>query len=171
LRLYSVLLLALVVVGAWLLMAPGQRFLPAMAGLLADARLQRGLFSPLTGRSYATGRFQDRDVAIRLQLKRSRYGLGYLLIAMRTGRSSDLSAGHIEARAGDDAGRRALLALAARDLSLNVEAGWLKALWKPQGPALFPGRYSETTWREVLDAMSALATSLESAGLTPPAAA
>ena len=51
--------------------------------------------------------------------------------------------------------------LAAHDLVLSVEDGWLKALWRPQGFVIFPGRFSEETWPQVLEAMRALATSLE----------
>ncbi|MEO6212362.1 MAG: hypothetical protein ABIP65_01925 [Vicinamibacterales bacterium] len=145
----------------WKLIAPGGQFLSRFARLLTGPDIQRGAFSFFSGRSYATGRFQDRDVAVRLQLKRTRYGQGYLVVAVRTGGPSTLDYEGIDARTPDDAGRRALVSIAAHDLLLSVEDGWLKALWRPQGFVIFPGRFSEETWQGVLEAMWAVATSLE----------
>lgn len=141
--------------------APGEQFVPGFARLLTEPTIQRGAFSFFSGRSYATGRFQDRDVAIRLQLKRSRYGQGYLVVAVRTGGPPALDYDGIDARTRDDAGRRALVSIASHDLLLSVENGWLKALWRPQGFVIFPGRFSQEKWRQVLDAMKAVATSLD----------
>ena len=59
---------------------------------------------------------------------------------------------------------RALVTLAGHDLVLNVEEGWLKALWRPQGFVIFPGSFSAEKWRQVLEAMHAVALSLEAAG-------
>jgi hypothetical protein len=131
--------------------------------LLTDPVIKRGPFSLFSGRSYATGRFQGREVALRLQLKRSRYGQGYLVVATSTDGLPDLDYDGIEARARDEAGRRALYAIATHDLVLGLEKGWLRALWKPQGFTIFPGHFSEKKWREVLEAMQVLATSLERA--------
>jgi hypothetical protein len=158
------LLIVIVVVVGWKLNAPGQRFLPAFARLMTEAAIQRGPFSFFSGRSYAVGKFQGRDVAIRLQLQRSEYGRGYLVVAVRTAGPPALTYDAIEARTRDDAGRRALVALAGHELLINVEEGWLKALWKPQGFLLFfPGHFSEEKWRQVLEAMHTVATSLEAA--------
>jgi len=153
----------IVVLVAWAFFAPGQQFLPGFARLLTGPTIQRGVFSVFSGRSYATGRFQGRDVAIRLQLKRGRYRQGYLVVAVRTGGKPALDYDGIDARARDEAGRRALHVIATHDLLLSVEGGWLKALWRPQGFVIFPGRFSGETWREVLEAMQVLATSLEGA--------
>jgi hypothetical protein len=142
-------------------MAPGERFLPRFASLLSEPTIQRGALSYFSGRSYATGRFQGREVAVRLQLKRSRYGQGYLVVALRTGGPPVLDYDAIDARTQDDAGRRALFAIAAHDLLVSVEGGWLKALWNPQGFVIFPGGFSDEKWRQVLEAMHTVATSLE----------
>ena len=158
-----ILLLLVVFVVVWMFVAPGGRFVPAFARLLTEAKIQRGAFSFFSGRSYAMGRFRDRDVAIRLQLKRSRYGQGYLVVSVRTRGQSTLDDAAIDARTRDDAGRQALDVIAAHDLVLGVEEGWLKALWKPQGFMIFPGRFLEQKWREVLESMRTLATSLETA--------
>ena len=139
----------IVVVVVWRFIAPGEQFLPAFARLLTAPSVQRGAFSFFSGRSYATGTFYERDVAIRLQLKRSRYGQGYLVVAVRTNDLPSLDYTGIEGRARDDRGRRALSSLAAHDLVLSVEDGWLKALWRPQGFVTFPGRFSEETWQQV----------------------
>lgn len=157
------MLLVIVGVVAWKFITPGEQFLPHFARLLTEPTIQRGPFSFFSGRSYATGRFQDRDVALRLQLKRSRYGQGYLVVAVRTGGPPALNYDGIDARTRDDAGRRALFAIAAHDVLVSVEEGWLKALWRPQGFVIFPGRFSEEKWRQMLEAMRALATSLEAA--------
>jgi hypothetical protein len=156
-------LLAVVVVVAWKFIVPGEQFLPGFARLLTEPTIQRGAFSFFSGRSYAIGKFQDRDVAIRLQLKRNRYGQGYLVVAVRAGGQPMLDYDGIDARTRDHAGRRAMFSIAAHDLLLSVEEGWLKALWRPQGFIVFPGRFSEEKWRQVLDAMQVVATSLEAA--------
>jgi hypothetical protein len=161
--LLTLLLLLVVVVVVWKFIAPGEQFLPGFARLLTAPTIQRGAFSFFSGRSYAIGKLQDRDVAVRLQLKRSRYGQGYLVLAVRTGGEPMLDYDGIDARMRDDAGRQALFSIAAHDLLLSVEDGWLKALWRPQGFVIFPGRFSEEKWRQVLEAMHVVATSLDAA--------
>lgn len=143
------------------MLAPGEQFLPGFACLLTAPTIQRGTFSVLSGRSYAVGRFQGRDVAIRLQLKRSRYGQGYLVVAFRTGGQAMLDYRGIDVRTRDTAGRQALSSIVAHDLLPSVEEGWLKVLWRPQGFVMFPGHFSTEKWRQVLEAMQALALSLE----------
>lgn len=158
--------LLLVVVGfvVWTLMAPGRAFLPAFARLLEAPFIQQSPLSFFSGRSYATGRFGGRDVAVRLQQKRGKYQVGYLVIAVRTGGPKTLDANGIEAHTRDEAGRKALFTMAANDLLLSLENGWLKTMWKPIGFAIFPGRFAEEKWRPVLEAMQTVATSLETAG-------
>jgi len=161
--LLSLLLLFIVGVVAWKFIAPGEQFLPGFARLMTEPTIQRGAFSFFSGRSYAIGTFRDREVAIRIQLKRSRYGQGYLVVAVRTDGKPALNYDGIDACTRDEAGRRALHVIATHDLLLSVEEGWLKALWRPQGFVIFPGRFSEEKWRQVLGAMQAVATSLEAA--------
>ena len=158
--------LLLIIVGAiaWWLMASSQQFLPAFARLLTAPTIKRGPLSLFSGRSYATGQFKGRDVAIRLQLRRGRYQLGYLVVAVRTGSAEVLDSSGVESRVRDDAGKRALFTIAAQDLLLTVEDGWLKTMWKPIGFTVFPGSFAEEKWRPVLDAMQTVATSLETAG-------
>ena len=158
---FAPLLLVVVGVIIWKVIAPGQQFLPGLASLLNDRRIDRHALSFFSGRSYATGRFHGREVAIRIQLKRSRYGQGYLVVAVRTLGPASLDYDGIDARTRDERGRRALVALAAHDLLLSVEEGWLKALWRPQGFVIFPGRFAEEKWRQVLAAMNEVATSIE----------
>ena len=130
---------------------------------MTEPAITRGPFSFFSGRSYAAGKFQEREIAIRLQLKRSRYGQGYLVIAAKAAGVPTLDYNGIEARARDESGQRALYGIAKHDLLLSVEDGWLKALWRPQGFVIFPGRFSDEKWREVLDLLHRLATSLEDA--------
>lgn len=121
------LLLVVAGVALWLFIAPGGRFLPAFARLLTAPQLEQSPFSFFSGRSYVTGQFQGRDVAIRLQQRRGRYQLGYLVIAVRSAGVPTLDSNGIEARVRDDAGRAALFTIAARDLLLTVEDGWRTA--------------------------------------------
>ena len=96
-----------------------------------------------------------------MQLRRSRHDQASLVIAVRTGAERSLTYTEIEARTTGDEGRRALAALARQDLLVNVEDGWLKALWRPQGFTMFPARFSEARWRGVLDSLSITATSID----------
>ena len=160
------LLLLGVAVVVWMIAAPGARFLPEFGRLLTAPRIERGAFSFFSGRSYASGEFEGREVAVRLQVKRSRYAQGYLVVALRLAGPAALEAGgeaSIDARIHDPAGRRALSTIASHGVLLSVEDGWLKALWQPQGFIIFPGRFSPDTWRQVLDGMATLARSLEGA--------
>jgi len=161
---FAPLLLIIVVVIGWWFMAPGQQFLPAFARLLTVPTIKRGPLSLFSGRSYATGQFKGKDVAIRLQLRRGRYQLGYLVVAVRTGGPESLDSSGVELLVRDDAGKRALFTIAAQDLLLTVEDGWLKTMWKPIGFTIFPGRFAEEKWHPVLEAMQTVATSLETAG-------
>lgn len=147
----------------WMLNAPGQAFLPAFSRLLEAPVIQRSPFSFLSGLSYATGRFKSREIALRLQLKRGRYQTGYLVIAVRTSGPPMLDASGIETHTHDEAGRKALFTIAANDLLLTVEDGWLKTMWNPVGFVIFPGRFEEVKWRPVLEAMTTVAASLEAA--------
>jgi hypothetical protein len=157
-------LLALIIgVAVWKLLAAGQAFVPAFAGLLSGATVKRGMFNVLSGRSYATGQFRGHDVAIRLQLRRGEYQVGYLVIAVRTAGPEKLDYNGIEAHTRDESGKQALFIIASNDLLLTVEDGWLKTMWQPVGFTTFPGRFSEERWRPVLEAMQTVATSLEAA--------
>jgi hypothetical protein len=156
------LLLVVVAFVAWKFTATGRRFLPEFAPLLSTPTLQQGLLSALSGRAYLTGRFRGRDVAIRLQSRRGRYQLGYLVVAMRTNGPPVLDANGLEAHVTDATGRQALFTIATQDLLLSVEGGWLKTMWQPVGFMIFPGRFEDDKWRPVLDAMSAIASSLDS---------
>jgi hypothetical protein len=160
-----VALLALIAIGiiVWKFAAPGEQFLPGLVGLLSDPAIQRGPFSVFSGRSDATGRFKGRDVAIGLQLKRGNHGRGSLEVAIRAHVQQTLDGAALDTRTRDEAGRRALFTIAANDIVLSVEDGWLKARWSPQGFVIFPGRFSEERWRHVLEAMHVVAASLEDA--------
>jgi hypothetical protein len=160
---FLLLSLIAVVFMVWMLNAPGQAFLPAFVRLLEAPVMQRSPFSFFSGRSFATGRFKDREVALRLQLKRGRYQTGYLVVAVRTNGPAMLDASGIEAHTRDEAGRKALFTIAAKDLLLMVEDGWLKTLWNPVGFGIFPGRFEEAKWHPVLEAMTTVAASLEAA--------
>lgn len=159
----ALLLLVIIIAIAGLLAIPGAQFLPGFARLLEDPRIERGAFSVLSGRSALQGRFQGRDVAVRLQLKRSRHGQGDLVVALRTVADGSLNTAGIESRVRDGEGQRALSTLAAHDLILNVDERWLQARWRPQGFVFFPGRFAEERWRPVLESLRTVAASLDAA--------
>jgi len=106
------------------------------------------------------GRFAGRDVMLRLHIRRGKFDQGHLVIAMQS-HGGPLDAAGVDAQARDDVARRALFTLAARDLRLHVEDGWLQARWQPHGFVFFPGPFIESKWREVLEAMRAVVTSLD----------
>lgn len=149
---------------AWGLIARGERLLPAMVALLDGPAIHRRANSLLTGRSDAIGRFGGRDVALHLQLKRTRLGRGSLVVAFRTSGASPLDHTAVAARTRDEAGRRALRSLAGEDLVPKVDDGWLQVTWSPSGFVIFPGRFVESRWRRVFEAMASLAASLEAGG-------
>jgi hypothetical protein len=159
---FPLFVLAAIGVVVWMVMSPGQAFLPAFARLLESPVIERNPLSFFSGRSYVTGRLRGREVAVRLQVKRRKYQTGYLVIAVRTSGPPTLDANGIEAHTRDEAGRQALFTIAAHDLLLAVEDGWLKTMWKPVGfTIIFPGRFEEARWRPVLEAMTTVAASLD----------
>jgi hypothetical protein len=158
-----VLLLATAVATLWALNAQGQQFPRAFARLLAVPELDAGVWTLLSGRPSVSGTFAGREVVLRLHLKRGRHDQGWLTVSMRTSTAGLLDAGGVDSQTAGDAGRRALFTLAKHDLRLSVEGGRLMALWQPQGFVLFPGPFVESKWREVLDAMRAVAQSLGAA--------
>lgn len=160
------LLLVVVAFVAWKFTATGRQFLPAFARLLSTPILRQGPSSVLSGRAYLTGQFRGRDLAIRLQLRRGDYQLGYLVVAMRTIGPPTLDASGIERHTRDAAGRQALFTIATHDLLLSVEGGWLKTMWQPIGFMVFPGRCDVEKWRSVLEAMATVASSLDSSNVT-----
>ena len=154
--------LLLIVVGfiVWTLMAPAGSFCLPSHGCSRN-RQSTGSFSFFSGRSYATGRFDGREVAVRLQQKRGKVPGRLLVIAVRTGGPQTLDANGIEAHTRDEAGRQALFTIAANDLLLSVEDGLAEDDVEAIGFVIFPGRFAEEKWRPVLEAMSTVAASLE----------
>lgn len=158
---YALFVLVVVVVVAWTLLSPADRFLSAFATMLSESHLERHPLTPLTGRAYLKGRYAQRDVAVRLQARRGRYSFGYLVVSLGTTYSRSLSGADVDGLVHDEAGRRALATLAAHDLLFVVEGGAVKATWRPLGLTFFPGSFVSERWRGVMDAMAAVARSLE----------
>ena len=155
-----ILLLAVVVL-AWKFAAPGNRFLPGFARLLATPAIVGGPLSVLSGRSEATGSHRGREVVATLQLKRGTHGIGSFVVAVRTASQLTLDGSAIDSRVRDEAGRLALFTLAAEDVVLSLDQRWLQALWRPMGFMFFPGPFDEARWARVLDAMGTVVESLE----------
>lgn len=158
---YALVVLILVAVIGWTLLSPADRFLSAFATMLSDAKTERHPLARLSGRAYLTGRYAERDVTVRLQSRRGRHSVGYLVIALRTTYPHSLSGADVDRSTSDDMGRRALATLAAHDLLLLVEDGVVKATWRPHGLTFFPGSFVSERWRGVMDAMATVAASLE----------
>lgn len=163
----AIVLLALFV-ATWVFIARRAQFIDRFAHLLEHGVVHRTPSSAVQGQSSASGYYRGRDVAVRMQLRRSRHVQASLSIAMRIdglgphSLSADDLAAHV---AADDEGRRAAASLFARDVRLHVEDGWLRAAWQPQGFGIFPADFSEDHWRLVLDDLRVTARSLE-AGAT-----
>ena len=146
----------------WSSYAPGQQFLPSFSRLLTGPHDSSGAPSACCsdGRMPRVS-FTARDVALRLQLRRGRYQLGYLVVALRrAARRRSILAEWIRRPETKRAGGRCSRSR-RMTLLLSVEDGWLKTMWKPIGFIIFPGAFSEEKWRPVLDAMRTVATSLE----------
>lgn len=157
----GLLLMVILTVVVSKLVYQNDRFLNDFAGLLLEPTFRRGWLGFFLGRSYVSGRYKGREVAVRLNLKRNEYDSGYLVVAVRTSVPITLSREAVSARTRDDDGRHALDSLTSHHLFPSIDEGWLKVLWEPFGFFIFPGRFSEKKWREVLDSMHTLATSLE----------
>ena len=154
-------LLVIALALVWVLAAPGAQFLSRFASLLERPRIERGRWSVLSGQSSLRGNCRGREVAVQLQLKRSRHGQGDLVVATRANDARSLNMSGIESHVRDADGQRALTTLVAHDLLLSLDDGWLRAWWRPQGFVYFPGRFDEAKWREVLEALQVLTRSLE----------
>lgn len=157
----ELLIAAIVAAILWRMMPPGDPFLRGFALFMPDASIHRGPLSVLTGRSFVRGHVDAREVSIRLQLARGRRGKGSLDIAMAIGLDTSLTYEDLERQTRDSDGRQALFGLGQHGLSTQVRDGWLHATWTPKPVVTFPGRFAEEKWSEVLDAMSAVAASIE----------
>ena len=144
----------------WMWVMPSERFLTEFAALLSEPTVTND--DVLSGRQSATGRFEGRDVTIDLQLPRGDYQRGFLVVALRTTGPQTLDNEGIESRAIGDEAQRALFTIAANDLVVRVEEGWLKAEWTATELfRTFPGPYSEEKWRKVLNALEVVAKALD----------
>lgn len=160
-----VIALLVLFVATWLFIARRAQFIDRFARLLEHGVVHRTPRSAVEGRAHASGYYRGRDVAVRMQLRRSRDVQASLVIAMRLNGPQTLSAGDITSHVVDDEGRRARGSLSKGDLKLSVEDGWLKAAWQPHGFGIFPAEFAEDRWRLALDDMSVTAGSLEAASV------
>jgi hypothetical protein len=158
------LVLVIVAVVVWKLWAPAMGWVPAFARLLERPVTGTGVLPFVMGLETAGGDFQGRPVLLALHHKRGRHSLGYLVVAMQPRTTAPLAAEAL-ASVTTPAAREALDALEGRDgLHVSFDDGWLKARWHPGGFLVFPGRFEPHRWRRVLQAMSVVTGSLESAG-------
>lgn len=150
--------------GVWLASGgAGTGFLPGFAQLLERPQIVGGVANWLSGRSYLTGDFGGRKVAILLQRKRGRHDLpGRLVVSMATGVARAIDSHDLAGALSDRGAESALFTLEARhELRLTHQDGCLKALWQPIGFFIFPGRFEAAKWQTVLEAMDTVADALE----------
>ena len=156
-------LLILLGLGVWL--ARGR----AIPAFLRDfgKLLDRPAFDrkSLSNRSYLTGEFRGRKVAVLLQYYMGKYH-DMVIVSMET-RATVTMDTHDFASWPDRDTEAALFALEVdHDLRLTHQDGWLKALWQPlrsfwHVPGFFPGPFEPAKWESVLEKMHSVAGSLE----------
>ena len=157
----ALLLLLLVGFVVWTLWAPAMAWVPGFAALLDRPVRKAGWLPFISGLETAGGDFEGRPVLRALHHKRGRNSLGYLIVAMQPQGTSGHGPEAIHSLHATEA-RSALDELETREgLNLSYDDGWLKARWQPAGFTMFPGRFDAGRWRRVLQAMSAVAASLE----------
>ena len=158
-------LLVLLLIGfiVWKMWTPAMAWTPAFATLLERPVAKTGFMPFIRGLETAGGEFEGRPVVLALHHKRGRNGLGYLVVGLQPRATSGLSADAL-ATLTTPAAREALEELeGGSQLNVSFDDGWLKARWQPGGFVIFPGRFEPQRWRRVLEAMSVIARSLESA--------
>ena len=147
----------------WKLWTPAMGWAPAFAALLERPVTKTGFLPFITGLETVGGDFEGRPVLLALHHKRGRYSLGYLVVAMQPHAPSGVSAEALATLVTPEA-REALDELESRsELHVSFQDGWLKARWQPGGFMIFPGQFEPQRWRRVLQAMSVVTRSLESA--------
>jgi hypothetical protein len=139
------------------------RFLAGFSKIIDRPEIRQGFVNYLDGRSYLVGEFKGRKMRVLLQVSASEASeRGHLIVSMETSAPLALEHSDFEQHARDRDGELAIFALKARhDLRLALRDSCVHARWERFPPFLFPGRFNPDKWRDVLDAMHALATSLE----------
>jgi hypothetical protein len=149
------------------------RFIPGFATLLERPLIpRRGLRSYLSGVEQVGGDYQGRPVVLVLHHK-SENDPGYLIVGMEaTGAPATRAerSGALREWIHDIDARNALDDLELRHkLTLSLEDRWLKVTCVPIGFFgffVFPGRFDEERWRNVLRAMHRVVVSLEGSAST-----
>jgi hypothetical protein len=159
----GLLVLFLISFVLWKLWTPAMAWAPAFATLLDRSVKKTGFLPFVTGLETVGGDFEGRPVVLALHHKRGRNSLGYLVVAMQPRATSGCSPDGLAMLTAPEV-REALDALEIRaELRVSCEDGWLKARWQPGGFMIFPGQFDAQRWRGVLQAMSVVVRSLESA--------
>jgi hypothetical protein len=157
----GLLVLALIGFVLWKLWTPAMSWAPAFATLLERPVTKTGFLPFITGLETVGGDFEGRPVLLALHHKRGRNSLGYLVVAMQPHATCG---GEALATLMTPEAREALEELEGRsELHVSVQDGWLKARWQPGGFMIFPGQFEPQRWRGVLQALSVVTRSLESA--------
>jgi len=157
---------------AWRLRSKHRTFLAGFASLLERPEHGRlGMRAALTGVRYVGGELDARAVLVVLHPKRGRNTLGYLTLAIATSARQTWSGSSTTPPGSVSTSRvrEAIDTLIGRHgLQLELESGWLTALWRPVGFFVFPGRFDPDKWREVLTQMKLLALELETVDPAAP---
>jgi len=169
-----VIVLLLIAIIPFVLSIPGRRFVDGFAALLVDPVIsRRTLWSYVCGVDHVGGEFENRPVVLVLNQRRNADTLGYLIVALKSTRSAQrslLTAATLREWLNEPDAREALDQLELHDeLKVTFEDGWLKSTWMPFGFFIFPGRFDDMRWRNVLRAMQNVLVSFErSAASAPP---
>jgi hypothetical protein len=142
----------------WATYARRRRALPPELGrLLERAELVDGFAGVVAGQSFLKGQFRGRNVVVLLQQGEEE---STLLITMETHGPRAMDTYDFAGYKGDREGEVALFALEVKhELKLRHLDGYLKAEWQPLG--FLPRSFNRSKWQSVLEAMDALAGSIE----------
>jgi hypothetical protein len=162
------IVLAILGVIVWKLWTPALSFAQGFKALLERPTGSSGLWPFLKGRETVGGEYDGRPVLLILHHKRSRHGLGYLVVAMQAMQPSNgtqaepTSSGVFREWVREPAARAASDDLELHhELKLSFGEGWMRATWQPHGLFIFPGPFEPERWRRVLRSMHTVVTSLE----------
>lgn len=145
---------------------PRTGFLPEFGMLLDRTEMVDDFGSWLMGRSFLKGEFRGRKVVILLQYGKKR-APAMVVVSMETHAAVTMESSDFSGDRADREGALALFALEVKhELRLRHETGCLKALWQPF-TLFFPGRFDPSKWKNVLEAMYAVAGSIERRAPSP----
>ena len=160
---FGLTILMIVAFIAWRFLTPTLHFLSGFAGLLDDARIERGVMRTLRGRSFVNGRFGNRAVHLAIIHPYERR-IGEIVVSMEShARKGEPWKDSQETSRHPGIGRATFDLEGKYELILTNDEGWLRATSRPQ-LVMFPGRFDAAKWRNTLANMQVLVEWLENRG-------